>query len=173
MIREFNGTSQLAMLAAPLPARARVCLALLAADLALHLLRKSPEFDLAQRAVSLASDWQQGKPVDPDALGEALEAEGIGIAFAMIRAHTKSEQERLTWYVLGDALYYAAYHAFRAANRNPWGSISEVDENALDDLGKDLQALEPSSLDFIARAAAYLAQHPESSLTRLKAQIFK
>lgn len=39
MIREFKGTSEFALLADELPVRARVCLALFAAEIALHHLK--------------------------------------------------------------------------------------------------------------------------------------
>ena len=172
MIREPNCQSPLAVLAAALPVRARACLALLAADMALHHLRTSPEFNLARDGLNLALKWHQGESVDPDKLGEALEAEESGIAFAMLRAEGRSQQELLAWYVLGNAIYYSAYHAFRAANRNPWGSIGEVNEGALDHLDRDLRALEPSSMARMTRAAAYLKRYPNAPLSRVEAHIF-
>jgi len=173
MIEESKGSSQLAITADTLPIRARVCLALLAASIALEHLRTSPEFSLARDALTLALIWQEGKPVDPDKLGEALEAEENGIAFAMLRAEERSEQELLAWYVFGNAIYYCAYHAFHAANREPWGSIGEVTEIALDYLDKDLRALEPSSTALMARAGAYLEQHPNATLAQLEGQVSK
>jgi hypothetical protein len=171
MIDESKRSSQLAIMAEALPVRARVCLVLLAAGVALDHLRTSPEFSLACDALTLALMWQEGKPVDPDKLGEVLEAEESGIAFAMLRAEERSEQEFLAWCAFGNAIYYCAYHAFRAANREPWGSIGEVTEIALDYLDKDLRALEPSATALMARAGAYLKQHPGVTLAQLKAQM--
>src|SRR5262249_38330637 len=109
---------------------------------------------------------------DPDRLGDAIETEDEGgIIFAELRAQARSKQEILAWGVLGDAIYYAAYHAYRAANRDPRGSISEVDEELLDDLDKHLRTLEPSSMALMARAAAYLRRHSDASLAPLKAYL--
>jgi hypothetical protein len=47
MTQELKGRSELAKLADDLPVRARVCLTLLAGDVALQHLEGSPEFDLA------------------------------------------------------------------------------------------------------------------------------
>lgn len=171
MIEESRGSSQLAIMADTLPVRARVCLALLAASIALNHLRTSPEFSLAHDTLTLALMWQEGKPVTPDELGEALEAEESGVAFAILRAKERSEQEFLAWCVFGNAIYYCAYHAFGAVGCQGWGSIGEVTEMTLDDLDKDLRALEPSSTALMARAGAYLKQHPSVSLAQLQAQI--
>ena len=146
---------------------------LLAGGVALDHLRTSPEFSLARDALTLAVMWQEGKPVNPDKLGEALEAEESGIAFGMLRAEQRSERERLAWFVFGDAIYYCAYHAFHAANREPWGSIGEMTEMQLDDLDKDLRALEPSSTALMARAGAYLRLHPSVTFGQLEVEISK
>jgi len=173
MIEESSDSSQLAIMADTLPVRARVCLALLAAGIALHHLRASPEFSVARDGLTLALMWQQGEPVDPDKLGQALEGEESGIAFAMLRAEQRPERELLAWYVFGDAIYYCAYHAFRAANRQGWGSIGEVTEEALDYLYRDLGALEPSSMPLMASAVAYLKQHPNVTVAQLEDEISK
>jgi hypothetical protein len=117
--------------------------------------------------------WQEGKPVSPDDLGEAVEGEESRIAFAIMRPDERSEHELLAWYVLADGIYYCAYHAFRAVGRDGWGSIGEVTEMALDEMDKDLRALEPSSTALMARAGTYLKQHPSVTLAQLKAQISK
>jgi hypothetical protein len=171
MIREFKGTSEFARLADELPVRARVCLALFAAEIALHHLKLSPDFSLARNGLNLALNWQRGDPINPGTLENALEDEKDGLAFASLRA--RSEEECLAWNVLQYAIYYAAYHAFRAENRCPSGATSEVDETTLDHLDKDLRALEPSSMALMTRAAVYLKQHPNVTLAQLKAQISK
>jgi hypothetical protein len=171
MMREFKGTSEFALLADQLPMRARVCLALFAAHIALHHLQSSPDFRRARDGLNLAINWQRGEPIDPDTLEDALEHEEDGLVFASLKA--RSEEERLAWCVVQYAIYYAAYHAFRAANRDPWGATSEVDEVALDHLDKDLRALDPSSMTLMARGAAYLEQHPNVTLAQLEAQISK
>jgi immunity protein Imm6 of predicted polymorphic toxin system len=173
MIEESKGSSQLAIMADTLPAQARVCLALLAASIALNHLRTSPEFSLALGTLTLALMWQEGKPVTPDELGEALEAEESGVAFAILRAKERSEQEFLAWCVFDNAIAYCAYHAFCAVGRQGSGSIGEVTEMQLDDLDKDLRTLDPSSMALMTRAATYLKQHPSVTLAQLKAQISK
>jgi hypothetical protein len=91
MIEESRGSSQLAIMADTLPVRARVCLALLAASIALDHLRTSAEFSFARDALTLAQMWQEGKPVSPDELGEPIEGEESRIAFAMMRPDERSE----------------------------------------------------------------------------------
>jgi hypothetical protein len=68
MIREFKGTSEFARLADELPVRARVCLALFAAEIALQYLQSSPDFNLARNSLNLALNWQSGDPTNPDTL---------------------------------------------------------------------------------------------------------
>lgn len=91
MIEESRGSSQLAIMADTLPVRARVCLALLAASIALDHLRTSAEFSFARDALTLGQMWQEGKPVSPDELAEPIEGEESRIAFAMMRPDERSE----------------------------------------------------------------------------------
>jgi hypothetical protein len=171
MIREFKGTSQLAMLADALPVRARVCLALLAAELGLHHLQSSPDFRLARDALAMVLSWHQGERVDLDRLEHRLDAEETSLSFAALRAQARSEGEFRAWCVLGNAIDYVGYHALRAANRTPWSSLREIDERVLDDVDKDLRVLDPSSMALMTRAAAYLKQHPDIRVARLRAHL--
>lgn len=173
MTQEFKGTSELAMLTDALPVHARVSLVLFVAERALQYLHSSPDFGLARDALALVSDWHHGKPIDLDGLECQLEDEETSLSFAALRGKERSEGELRAWCVLGNAIDYVAYRAFRAANRTPWSSLSEIDESVLDHLDKDLRALEPSSMALMARAAAYLKQHPDVTLAQLQAQISK
>jgi hypothetical protein len=173
MIREFKGTSQLAMLADALPVRARVCLALLAAELGLHHLQSSPDFRLARDALAMVLSWHQGERVDLDRLEHRLDAEETSLSFASMRAEARSAGEYRAWHVLANAIDYVGYHAFRAADRDPWSALGNIDERVLDSLDKDLRALEPSSMALMTRAAAYLKQHPDVRVARLKAHLLR
>ena len=173
MTGEFNGKSRLAMLADTLPIRARISLALLAADVALRHLQTSPDFGLARDALIPVSNWHQGERVDLDRLESMLDAEETSLSFAALRGQDRSEREFRAWCVVGNAVDYVAYHAFRAENRTPWSSLSEIDEGVLDSLDRDLRALEPSSMTLIARAAAYLKQDPDAPLSRIKAHLLR
>lgn len=171
MTRKHKGTSELAILAEDLPARARVCLTLLAADIALQHLQRSPEFDLARNALAPALKWQKGERVDLDKWADMLEAEETSLAFAELRAQDRSATESLALCVLTYPAFYAAHHAFRESDRRAWGALTEVSEMTLDDLDKDLRALAPSATAFMTKAAAYLKQNPDASFGQLKARI--
>ncbi len=73
MTMEYKGTSELAILADDLPVRARVCLTLLTADVALQFLRKSPDFHLARDTLTFALKWQKGDHVDLNKWEDMLE----------------------------------------------------------------------------------------------------
>lgn len=173
MTKEFKGTSELALLADGLPVRARVCFSLLAADIAMQRIQRSPDFHLARKTLTFALNWQKGAGVDLDKWEGMLDDEETGLAWAQVRAKARSKEESLAWCVLTYAIYYAAYHAFRAASRPLSGVFNDLDEDVLDYLDKDLRALAPSSMGLMPRAVAYLRQHPEASFARLNAQMSK
>jgi hypothetical protein len=173
MTVEFKGTSEFAILAEGLPVRARVCLTLLAADIALQHLQQSPDVHLARDTLAFALNWQKGARVDLNKWDAMLDDEETGIAWAEVRAQARSKEESLAWCVLTYPIYYAAYHAFRAENRPLSGMFDNVDEDVLDYLDKDLRTLSPSSMVLMPRAAAYLRQYPEVSFAQLKAQMSK
>jgi len=170
---EFKGASQLAVLADALPVRTRVCLALLAADLGLQHLQGSPEFGLARDMMTLALNWQKGDPVDLEVLDDMLEGEDPSISFAAMRAQERSKKEALAWRVSGNALSYVIYRAYRLANAPLRGHLNQAHERIFDTLDRDLRELEPSSMALMSRAAAFLKQHPNASLTQLKAHLSK
>jgi hypothetical protein len=75
--------------------------------------------------------------------------------------------------VLGNAIDYVAYRAFRAENRLPRTALVDLDDTILDHVEERLQALDPSSMAVMTRAAAYLKQHPNAKLAQVKAQALK
>jgi hypothetical protein len=173
MTREFKGTSQFAVMVEDLPLSARISLALLAADLALPHLQRSPDIHLAREALNSALNWHQGKPVDLARWEDVLEAEETSLAFASGRAEARSKEEYLAWVLLGNAIDYVAYRAFVAENRIPQTSLDNIDDRQLDTVDRDLRALDPSAMTLMTRAAAYLKQHPDIHLAQLKAQMLK
>jgi hypothetical protein len=173
MTRERKGTSQLALMAEDLPLPARICLALFAALIGLHHLQQSPEIRLARQALRDALNWHQGNAVDLSRWEDLLEAEESATMFASQRARKRSEQEFRAWQVLGNSIDYVAYRAFRAENRRPRTALVDLDDTILDHVDKYLQALDPSSMALIARATAYLKEHPNAKLAQVKAQVLR
>ena len=173
MTREFKGTSEFTRLAEDLLVPARICLALLAADLALPHLRRSPDIHLAREALSYALNWHQGKPVDLGRWEDVLEAEETSMMFAGDRARARSKEEHLAWVLLGNAIDYVAYRVFLAENRTPQTSLDNIDDRQLNVVDRDLRALDPSSMALMTKAAAYLKRHPNAQLAQVKAQILK
>ncbi|HEY1545624.1 MAG TPA: hypothetical protein VGG01_24745 [Xanthobacteraceae bacterium] len=168
MTRELKGESEVAMLAEGLPVRSRVCLTLLAADFALQRLRGSPEFNLARDTLTMALNWQKGERADLDKW-DNLFKDTLG--FASLRASKRSTAEGLAWCVLEYPICHTAFHVFRTENLPVPLSIPTVESLILDDLDKDLRALEPSSMALMSRAAAYLTKHPNASLAQLKVHV--
>jgi hypothetical protein len=168
MTKEAKGTSDLALLADDLPVRARVCLTLLAADVAMQRLQRSPDFHLARDTLTFALDWQKSGRVDLDKWVDMLDSEQTGILWAGADAQDRSKEEGLAWRVLSYPIYYAAYHAILAANRKPPSSFCNVDESVLDYLDNDLRVLAPSSMALMTKATAYLKKHPAISFAQLK-----
>jgi len=173
MTIEYKGSSELALLVDGLPVRARVCLTLLAADIALQHLQGSPDFHLARDSLTFALNWQKGEHVNLDKWVGMLDDEKTGLAWAQVRAKARSKEESLAWCVVSFPIDYAAYHAHRAAKRCMPSSLCEIDEDLLDYLDRDLRTLAPSSMALMIRAAAYLNQHPNASFPQLKTQMSK
>jgi len=170
MSRELKGGSEFAKLANDLPVRARVCLTLLAGDIALQRLRGSPEFNLARDMLTIALNWQKGERVDFDKWDDLFEDT---IGWVSRRAHDRSKAEGLAWRVLEYPLCYAAFHAFRAAHHPVPLSLPSVEEPILEYLDNDLRALAPSSMALMTRAAAYLKQYPNAPFAQLNAYVSK
>src|SRR5262249_25482865 len=144
---------------------ARICLALLAAEIALPYLHQSPDIRLARGALREALNWHLGKPVDLKKWEDSLEAEESSTMFASDRARRlrSDEQEFRAWAVLGNAIDYVAYRAFLSQKRRPQTSLVNIDDKTiLDDVDKYLQALDPSAMAVMMRATAYLKQHPKT-----------
>jgi hypothetical protein len=173
MIRERKGTSQLALMAEDLPFPARICLALVAALIGFQHLQQSPEIRVARQALNGALNWHEGKPVDLKKWEDLLEAEESSPLCAGNRVEERSQHEFLAWKVLGNAIDYVAYCAFRAANRFPRTALINLDDTILDHVEERLRALDPSSMATMTRAAAYLKQHPNAKLAQVRSQVLR
>ena len=169
MERERKGTSALAALADSLPVRARVGLALIAADIALGFLGKSRNLPGAVSAFDLARRWFDGKAVLPDQIQDALYDEPSGLAFILMHVHEKQEESALL--TLASALLYTAYHAFRRTGGAPNGSVNEVDERELDEIDESLRTIAPTAMDRLRMAAQYLKRRPNAPFHDLKAEV--
>jgi len=169
MRRERNGTSALAGLADSLPVRARIGLALIAADIALDSLETSRNLPEAASAFDLARRWFDGEAILPDQIQDTLHGEYSGLSLTLVSVHEKQEQAGLL--TLGSALLYTAYHAFRRTGGTPNASVNEVDERELDEIDKSLQIIAPAAMDRLRAAAQYLEKHPNVSFRDLKAGI--
>lgn len=170
MTQEAKGTSQTAVLADDLPARARVGLALVAAKLALPLLSHSPNAPLAKRIFELARRWHDGEAIAPNLFVDTLEPEeGVGIALAELNA--PSDQERLAWLALACAAYYAAHHAHVQVGYPPSETVCEVDERILDELDRASRTLSPAFMQVMALAAGFLKRRPNASFAEIQMAI--
>jgi hypothetical protein len=170
----FKGTGQLAMLADALPTKARVCLGILVAEIALVHLRRSPDLGLARTPLNFALDWHRGESVDFDRLEETIELEESSLLFAEARArHRHCEKESLAWVLFGGAIAYVVYVAAQATGHVLWTSLNSIDESVLDDVERSLRELEPSAMELMARAAAFLRQYPDAPVAQLEALMTK
>ena len=86
----------------------------------------------ARAALEEAGTWVAGRPVQARAMTERLQSdddEGI-----FIHAQLCPEDERDAWVVLGTALGYAAWHAWRGQGDLPSPLVIEFNEGALPEL---------------------------------------
>jgi hypothetical protein len=172
MTREFKGTSPFALLADRLPVRARIGLTLVASDLALRELKSSPNFPIARTAFERARRWFDGDRFNPDLLADAVSSErDKGTTLCELEA--KSEPEISAWGVLGSALAYTAFHAYRATGDCPDPMVSEVDENVLDEIDKSMRIIAPDFIITMKKAAGILERIPELSFAQLMAEVSK
>jgi len=159
MTHQFPDPRLLANLAASLPPRARVGLALMGAFFALDYLKESADFLVAQQAFRLARRWYDSRAVYPEAIENTiLNEHQDGILFCELRAKTKIEQ--IAWLALVTAVAYTAFHAYKARDEMPGPLITEVDEHALDLLNEYLDTLIPSAINAMTTAAEYLRADP-------------
>jgi hypothetical protein len=170
MTKQFKGTSQLALVAEDLPVRSRIGLTLVAADLALNRLRSSHNFPIAQAAFELPRQWYDGDRFPPDLFEDALWNEhDRGLCLCEIAA--KSEREKAAWCVVGSAILYTAFHAYQAIGGFPSAVVSEVEENELDELDRELRLISPALINVVIKAADVIRQHPDISFAQLKSSL--
>jgi hypothetical protein len=166
MTKQIKGTSQLARLADDMPVRSRIGLALVAADLALSRLRPSHDFPIAQAAFDLPRRWYDGDRFSPDRFEDAIchdSARGL----LLCALATQSEQEIAAWSVLASTLFYTAFHAYQATGEFPSPGVSEVEEDELDEVDKQLRLISPALINVVIKAAGVIRQHPDISFARL------
>ena len=162
MTREILGSGPLAILAAPLPPRARVGLALVAATFGLNHLRAKTDFATAERAFSLSRRWYDGEAIEPQAIEDAL--------YDALVCETRAEEklERPAWFVLTSAVGYTAFHAYRARNEMVGALISELGENVLDFLNEHMDSLFPVAINTLAGVAEYIKTNPAARFEQLE-----
>jgi Immunity protein Imm6 len=167
MNKTLEGTSELALLASSLPTQARIGLVLMAADLALEQLKSSDSCSVARTAFELIRRWHDGERFRPDQFEEAMHDErdqGLDLC----AQNAESEQALSALLVLASAVLYTAFHAYRAVGECPSPLVSEVDEDELDELEKQLRALGPAAINAVMSAGKFLQRHPDASFAQLK-----
>ena len=170
MTKVFKGTSPLAVLADRLPVPARIGLAVVAVHLALDHLKDSPNFPFALAAFELARSWYEGKRFDPRQLEDSIASEDDeGAAYCI--AEATSEEERSAWNALVSAILYVAFQAYRTLGQYPGALLSEVSDDALDEVDKPLRKILPGFMTIMRKAAEYLKQEPGASFAQLKSRI--
>jgi immunity protein Imm6 of predicted polymorphic toxin system len=169
MTSQTVGHSQLAELAGGLSDHAQVGLALLAGDAALDHLKSSREVRTGHAAFDLARRWYDGEETTPRQIEEALQNEDDEGVIPAAQA-AASDRERAAWLALASALLFIAYQAYRARGEHPGPLVSEVREDELDELDRQLRALSPDLPGTLTKAAALLRQDPALSFSQLKAK---
>jgi hypothetical protein len=172
MTRQFKGSSPLALLADSLPVRARIGLALVAADMALDRLKSSHDLPFARRTFELARGWYDGKRFDLYQFEDAI-AHEYDRDLTICAIEAKSKEEKSAWLALECAVLYIAFHAYQAAGEHPSPMVSEVDETVLDDLDKWLRKILPTFMSTETKAAGHLEQQPGASFAQLKSMIWR
>jgi hypothetical protein len=172
MIKQFKGTGPLALRADRLPARPRVGLMLIRAQLALDSLRLSHDFPIAHSAFELARRWYDKDRISPTQIEDALAHEyNKGVVDCELAA--RSEPELSAWLVIEDTLLYTAFHATKEAGEHPSSLISNVEENIFDDFEGHMRGLSPMTVDFLFQAADLLSHCPHASFAQLKSMIYR
>jgi hypothetical protein len=169
MKNERKGTSALAALADGLPVRARVGLALIAADIAMSFLETSRHLSEAASAFDVARRWFDGEAVSTDQIQDTLYGEDSGLSLTLVYVDEKQEEAALL--TLASALLYTAHHAYLRAGGTFNASVNEVDERELDEIDRSLWIIAPTAASRLQTAAQYLRTHPDASFRDLKAGI--
>lgn len=171
MIRQFKGTSPLALLADGLPVRTRIGLAVIAAELALDRLRSSADLPIGEAGFDLARRWFDGQRFNPDAFADVIDPEEPSRGTPDCEREAKSEDERSAWAALDIALAYTAFHAYGELGQWPMPSVADVDERALDDIDQFLRLVSPDFMKTMQKAANYLKEKPGVLFAELKSMI--
>lgn len=170
MNRATKGFSPLVSLADGLPIRARIGLAVIAAGLATHQLRSSPDFPIAYAAFDLTRRSFDGERFDPYLLEDSLASEsGDGAVHCEVEA--KSKEENAAWLALISSVLYIAHHACRELSEFPSEMICEVDETELDEIDKFLRPISPASMKAMQKSAECLKQELGASFAQLRPQV--
>jgi Immunity protein Imm6 len=163
-----KGESPLALIADGLPARGRIGVVLMMADLALSRLHGSPDFPFARSAFDLCRRWYDGERFDPDRFEEAYaDEDGGGLAGGAMNA--RSQSELTAWNVLASAIMYIAFQARRELGRYPAPMLSEMESDELNQMYRHMQTISPMFIETARRAAKLLGQKQEPSFDQLKA----
>ena len=85
--------------------------------------------------------------------------------------NARSQSELAAWGVLASVIMYIAFQAYRATGISPTPMVSEVEEDELDELYRQMEALSPSLIETARKAARFLGQGSEPSFAQLKAAV--
>jgi Immunity protein Imm6 len=170
MTKSPKRTNPLAHLTDSLPVRARIGVVLMVACLALERLRSSPDLAVAAAAFELCRRWFDGERFDPERIEEAnANEDGGGLVRASMNA--RSQSELAAWGVLSSATMYVAFQAYREVGSLPPPMASQLAEDELDEMCRQMETLSPSLIETARKAAEFLGQGHEPSFDQLKARL--
>lgn len=165
----FKGESPLTRLSDPLTVRARVGLAVVAADLALTHLRDSPDPLLTRTIFELARRWFDGARFDADRFADVLDPEYERTC--KLRSRGQMQEEASAWTALADAAAYVGFHAYDELGQCAAPGFSELDETILDDIDKSMRPISPEFMKTMKTAAGYLQREARASFAQLNGVI--
>src|SRR5689334_10836896 len=162
--------SPLAQIADSLAVRGRIGVVLMLADLVLSRLQDSTDFEFARSAFDLCRRWYEGERFDPERFEEAYYDEnGQGLGRGAMNA--RSQSELAAWGVLASAVMYVAFQACREIGQFPTPTISEVEEDELDEMYRHMETISPLFIETARRAAKVLERGNDPSFAQLKAAL--